>query len=70
MTKQEVSEQTSTSQEAYVKLRTDILFNTVWTFLLNSRFSLFERICPEIVSYDYQKIMYICCKWQMEYFYD
>lgn len=32
MTKQEVSEQTSTSQEVYVKLGIDILFNTVLYF--------------------------------------
>lgn len=70
MTKQEVSEQTSTSQEAYVKLRTDILFDTAWNFFLNSRYSLFELICLEIVSFDSQKTMYICSKWQMEYLYD
>lgn len=32
MTKQEVSEQTSTSQEVYVKLGIDILFNIVLNF--------------------------------------
>lgn len=75
MTKQEVSEQTSTSQEVYVKLNTDILFNIVLNFFLNFRYSLFELKCLSNLSwyhdaFDFQKTTYICSKWQLEYLYD
>lgn len=74
MTKQEVSEQTSTSQEVYVKLSIDILFNVVLNVFLNSSYSLFELKSLSNLSWNcflwLSKHLYICSKWQMEYPYD
>lgn len=66
MTKQEVSEQTSSSQEVYVKMSIDILFNRVLKFELKC----LSDLSWNYVSFDCQKTVCICSKWQMEYLYD